>query len=81
MAVSSAGVGCFSFPHPLGQSELIGYCAPLVMALTWRHDPAAKPVALWAFERPFHGLVQRSLFASWFAWCVGVSLILMRRPA
>jgi hypothetical membrane protein len=109
MAISSAGVGYFSFPHPLhnvfGQSELIGYCAPLVMALTWRRDPATRPVALWsailfgvvlaslglnlavldrdgalwAFERPFYGLVQRSLFASWFVWCVGVCLLLLRR--
>ena len=41
-AVSCAGVGFFSFPHPLhnvfGMSELIGYQAPLVLAITWRHD-------------------------------------------
>jgi hypothetical membrane protein len=42
MAISAAGVGVFSFPHPLhnvfGMSELIGYQAPLVFALTWRGD-------------------------------------------
>jgi hypothetical membrane protein len=46
MAVSAAGVGIFSFPHPLhnifGQSELIGYQAPLAFALAWRGDPAAR---------------------------------------
>ena len=40
MAISVAGVGVFAFPHPLhnvfGQSELIGYLAPLAVALAWR---------------------------------------------
>lgn len=102
MAVSSAGVGSFAFPHPLhnifGMSETIGYCAPLAMALTWRRDPVAswsgilfvlvvvamglnlavldRDGALWAFERPIYGLIQRSLFACWFVWCSGVGLIL-----
>jgi hypothetical membrane protein len=46
MAVSAAGVGIFAFPHPLhnvfGESELIGYQAPLAFALSWRTDPTAK---------------------------------------
>ena len=46
MAVSAAGVGIFAFPHPLhnvfGESELIGYQAPLAFALSWRRDPNAK---------------------------------------
>jgi hypothetical membrane protein len=46
MAVSAAGVGIFAFPHPLhnvfGESELIGYQAPLAFALSWRRDPSAK---------------------------------------
>ena len=46
MAVSAAGVGIFAFPHPLhnvfGESELIGYQAPLAFALNWRKDPNAK---------------------------------------
>jgi hypothetical membrane protein len=45
MAVSAAGVGVFAFPHPLhnvfGLSELIGYQAPLALALAWRRDPRA----------------------------------------
>src|SRR5690606_36716129 len=39
MAFSAAGVGVFSNPHDLqnvfGMSELVGYQAPLVLALTW----------------------------------------------
>jgi len=46
MAFSAAGVGLFAHPHPLHNvfaiSELIGYQAPLVFALTWRRDPQAK---------------------------------------
>jgi hypothetical membrane protein len=46
MAISAAGVGIFAFPHPLhnvfGLSELVGYLAPLVLALTWRRDPDAR---------------------------------------
>jgi len=46
MAVSAAGVGIFAFPHPLhnvfGLSELVGYQAPLVLALTWPRDPEAR---------------------------------------
>jgi hypothetical membrane protein len=46
MAISAAGVGIFAFPHPLhnvfGLSELVGYQAPLVLALTWRRDPSAR---------------------------------------
>lgn len=42
MAISSAGVGIFAYPHPLhgvfGLSEFIGYQAPWVLALTWRHE-------------------------------------------
>lgn len=49
MAVSVAGVGLFAFPHPLhnvfGLSELIGYQAPLALALGWRRDPVLRPVA------------------------------------
>jgi hypothetical membrane protein len=56
MALPAAGVGVFAYPHPLhnifGISELIGYQAPLVFALTWRRDPRAKTlVALsWIFS-------------------------------
>jgi hypothetical membrane protein len=40
MAFPAAGVGVFAFPHPLhnvfGLSEIVGYQAPLALALTWR---------------------------------------------
>jgi hypothetical membrane protein len=46
MALAAAGVGIFAFPHPLpnifGESELIGYQAPLAVALSWRSDPKAR---------------------------------------
>jgi hypothetical membrane protein len=46
MAVSVTGVAIFAFPHPLhnkfGLSEIVGYTAPLILALTWRRDRRAK---------------------------------------
>jgi hypothetical membrane protein len=46
MALPATGIGIFAYPHPLhnifGISELIGYQAPLVLALTWRRDPRAR---------------------------------------
>lgn len=122
MAISAAGVGVFSFPSPFhnyfGMSELIGYQAPLALAITWRGDKRATGLvrmswamsvlmwatillnltvldrggALWAYERPFYGMVQRSLFAVFFTWATlgGVMLFLgrsrrlivrVRRPA
>ena len=105
MAVSAAGVGVFSYPHPLhnvfGLSEIVGYQAPLAVALTWRNEPRAKAlvsfswmmfVLVWvtialnlaplmpslpvyAMEKPVYGLVQRSLFASFFLWCAGAGAL------
>lgn len=45
-AVSAAGVALFPAPihNYFGLSELIGYQAPLALALTWRRDPRAKVV-------------------------------------
>jgi hypothetical membrane protein len=31
---------------------------------------------VWAYEKPIYGLIQRLLFASWFAWAAGVGLLL-----
>lgn len=108
MAISAAGVGVFSFPSPFhnyfGMSELIGYQAPLALAISWRADKRATAVvrvswlmsvlmwvtiilnlsvldrggALWAHERPFYGLVQRSLFAVFFLWAALVGVMLFR---
>lgn len=46
MAASIVGVAVFAHPHRLhnvfGLSELVGYQAPLLFALLWRHDPRAR---------------------------------------
>lgn len=59
MAFSAAGVGVFAYPHPLhngfGLSELIGYQAPLLLALTWRRDPGKGSVV--SVSWIFYGLV------------------------
>lgn len=53
MAVSAAGVGIFAYPQALhkvfGLLELVGYQAPLVLALTWRDDPGAKPIVAFSW--------------------------------
>ena len=53
MAVSAAGVGVFAYPHPLhnvfGMSEVIGYQAPLVLALTWRRDRRARTLVAFSW--------------------------------
>ena len=53
MALPAAGIGLFAYPHPLhnlfGMSELIGYQAPLVLALTWRRDPRAKTLVVFSW--------------------------------
>lgn len=109
MAISAAGVGVFAYPaaphNYFGMSELVGYQAPVALALGWRGDLRAGGVvrfsrimavlmwvgillnlatldrggSLWAFERPFYGLVQRSLFAVFFVWsaAAGVMLFIM----
>lgn len=112
VAISAAGVGVFSYPSPyhnlFGLSELIGYQAPLALAITWRADARASVVrmswlmtalmwvtiilnlsvldrtgALWVHERPFYGLVQRSLFGIFFLWAAlaGVMLTRSRKSA
>jgi hypothetical protein len=49
MEIRATGVGIFAYPHPLhnvfGTSELIGYQAPLALALTLRTDPRMKRLA------------------------------------
>lgn len=109
MGVSCMGVGVFAFPHPLhnifGMSEVIGYQAPLALALAWRSDPKARALVicswtlfgllwiamavnmsplypqswLWAHIKPVHGLAQRLLFLTWFAWCAIAGMLMWRR--
>lgn len=53
MAISSVGVGIFAFPHPLhnvfGLSEIVGYQAPWVLALTWRREQNARRVVVFSW--------------------------------
>jgi len=46
MAIALGGAAVFAYPHRLHMffalPELIAYQAPLVFALTWRHEPRAK---------------------------------------
>lgn len=109
MGLSGLGVAIFATPHPLhndfGLSEIVGYQAPLAVALAWRKDPKAKALVmtswimfalLWVSMglnmspmfpgsslamamKPVYGLVQRSLFLVWFAWCAIAGLLLWRR--
>ncbi len=69
MAVPAAGIGVFAYPHPahnvFGMSELIGYQAPLVFALTWRGDPRAKTLVMisWIFFALIWGAIALNLSA------------------
>src|SRR5690606_37063289 len=108
LAISCAGVGIFSFPHPLhnvfGLSETVGLQAPLVAALVcWRVPrakqvvvfsvimyvvvlvaivvnliPVVRPAGLWPLIKSYFGVVQRFLFLSWFAWCAGYAMLLLK---
>lgn len=55
MALPAAGTGVFAYPDPIhnlfGISELIGYQAPLFLALTWRRHTQTKTIAFvsWIF--------------------------------
>ena len=67
MALPAAGIGVFAYPHPLhnvfGLSELIGYQAPLILALTWRGDPRAKTLVVlsWIFFAIIWGAIVLNL--------------------
>jgi hypothetical membrane protein len=69
MALPAAGIGVFAYPHPahnfFGMSELIGYQAPLVFALTWRRDPRAKTLVMisWIFFALIWGAIALNLSA------------------
>jgi hypothetical membrane protein len=67
MALPAAGIGVFAYPHPahnfFGMSELIGYQAPLVFALTWRRDPQVKTLVIisWIFFALIWGAIALNL--------------------
>lgn len=74
MAISCAGVGIFSFPHPLhnifGLSETVGLQAPLVAALACWRVPSAKQIAFFSIIMYVVVLV-----------AIAVNLIPLVRPA
>jgi hypothetical membrane protein len=53
MALPAAGIGIFAYPHPLhnwfGMAELVGYQAPLVLAVTWRGDARRRDVVVFSW--------------------------------
>jgi hypothetical membrane protein len=67
MAIPAAGIGVFAYPHSLhnffGMSELVGYQAPLALALTWRSDPRAKTLVVlsWIFFALIWGAIALNL--------------------
>lgn len=40
--------------------------------------PLVSPTGLWPYLKPAHGLVQRSLFLVWFAWCTLTGMSMWR---
>lgn len=52
-AISPTGIAIFAYPHPLhnvfGLSELVGYQAPWVLALTWRRASGAGAVVAFSW--------------------------------
>jgi len=50
----------------------------VALALIINFIPLLRPANLWPLIRPFFGVIQRSLFASWFIWCAGYAVLLMR---
>jgi hypothetical membrane protein len=50
----------------------------VALALMINLIPLLRPANLWPLIRPFFGVIQRSLFASWFIWCAGYAVLLMR---
>ena len=70
MAISAVGVALFAHPHPLhnvfGLSELVGYQAPLALALD----------AVWSYVQARYGAAQRVLFGAWFGWAAVLGILL-----
>jgi hypothetical membrane protein len=50
----------------------------VLLAISINLIPLVRPANLWPYMKPFFGIVQRSLFASWFIWCAGYALFLIR---
>ncbi len=52
----------------------------VVIAIAANLVPMAGPSALLTAMKPYYGVVQRGLFASWFMWAVGLGFLLRRVP-
>jgi hypothetical protein len=67
-AVAELGAAAFPSPQGLhnvfGLSMMIGYMAPLVLAVSWK-----------VLEH--YGIVQRGLFVAFYGWCLYLGLTLL----
>jgi hypothetical protein len=57
--------------------SIIMYVVVLV-AIAVNLIPVVRPADLWPLIRPYFGVVQRFLFLSWFAWCAGYAMLLLK---
>lgn len=82
LAISCVGVAVFAFPHPLhnwfGLSELVGYQAPLAMALAWRREPRAGGVV--AFSWIMYAVTCAAIVANLSVLDRGGALWALERP-
>jgi hypothetical membrane protein len=78
MALSTAGVGIFAYPNPMhnlfGLSELVGYQAPLAMALTWRYFPTRR------FSWIMYGLIALAMIANIAVLDTGSAMWRIEKP-
>lgn len=63
--------------YAVGFSWLMGLLVWVAVALNLA--TLDRQGAIFALERPYYGLVQRALFVSWFLWCAGSGLLLLRK--
>lgn len=52
--------------------------AVVLVAIAMNLIPLVRPASLWPLVRPYFGIVQRFLFVSWFIWCAGYAMLLLR---
>ena len=53
------------------------FCLLILCAIALNLSPFVAPV--WVYLKPFHGLIQRALFAAWFGWCAIAGILLFKR--
>jgi hypothetical membrane protein len=74
-----AALVCRSAPdaRQLATFSIVMY-ALVVLAIAVNMTALDRHGILWTHIQPFHGVVQRLLFAAWFFWCAGYAVLLMR---